>query len=74
MLFVIQPDWTLQLGEPVVDIKTIDVEDGPSIIIVLGERNLFCLKDSGTMLFSKNLETPVTCVLPYMAKPSTESE
>nr|CAI5860311.1 unnamed protein product [Callosobruchus analis] len=54
--------WCYNLGEYVLDMQTLDDDRGnkESWIIVLGERNLFCLKSKGKLKFMKRLEyTPV---------------
>ena len=45
--------------------KVISSDGGPWYIMVLGERNLYCLEDLGIVLFSKKLESYATCILPY---------
>ena len=60
-----QCDWSLPLNEPVVDMKVITTDSGPWYVMVLGERNLYCIEDLGALQFSKKLESISTCVLPY---------
>ncbi|XP_057195745.1 protein PTHB1 [Triplophysa rosa] len=58
-------DWTLVLGEEVLDICVPNTSPTLSSIFVLGERNLFCLKDNGQIRFMKKLEFNPSCFLPY---------
>lgn len=55
-------DWSYNLGENVLDIKTIHNEETKeSFILILGERNYFCLNQSGKLRFMKRLDyAPVT--------------
>ncbi|TRY97356.1 hypothetical protein DNTS_031697 [Danionella cerebrum] len=58
-------DWTLVLGEEALDICVPNTSPTMSSIFVLGERNLFCLKDNGQIRFMKKLEYNPSCFLPY---------
>ncbi|XP_073781881.1 protein PTHB1 isoform X4 [Danio rerio] len=58
-------DWTLVLGEEALDICVPNTSPAMSSIFVLGERNLFCLKDNGQIRFMKKLEFNPSCFLPY---------
>uniref|UniRef100_A0A672RFV6 Bardet-Biedl syndrome 9 n=1 Tax=Sinocyclocheilus grahami TaxID=75366 RepID=A0A672RFV6_SINGR len=58
-------DWTLVLGEEALDICVPNTSSAMSSIFVLGERNLFCLKDNGQIRFMKKLEFNPSCFLPY---------
>ena len=52
-------DWELELGEPAVDLQTIG-----SFIVVLGERHLYCLKDTGSVVWTRKLDYhPMCCNL-----------
>lgn len=55
----------MELGEEAVDLKIAVQEDGPSLILVLGERNLFCFKDDSELLFTKKLEHFFSVIHPY---------
>ncbi|KAJ8290864.1 hypothetical protein GJAV_G00018490 [Gymnothorax javanicus] len=57
-------DWTLVIGEQALDICIPSFSPSASIFI-LGERNLFCLKDNGQIRFMKKLEYNPSCFLPY---------
>ncbi|XP_062843657.1 protein PTHB1 [Trichomycterus rosablanca] len=58
-------EWTLILGEQVLDICVPSVSPSASSIFILGERNLFCLRDNGQIRFMKKLEYNPSCFLPY---------
>ncbi|XP_066512648.1 protein PTHB1-like [Hoplias malabaricus] len=58
-------EWTLVLGEQALDICVPSFSPMSSSIFVLGERNLFCLRDSGQIRFMKKLEYNPSCFLPY---------
>lgn len=58
-------EWTLVLGEEALDICVPNTSPVMSSIFVLGERNLFCLKDNGQIRFMKKLEFNPSCFLPY---------
>ena len=52
-------DWELELTESVVDIQTIGLS-----IVVLSEGHLYCLKDNGSMLWTRKLDYhPMCCTL-----------
>lgn len=59
-----QADWTLVIGEQALDICIPSLSPSASIFI-LGERNLYCLKDNGQIRFMKKLEYNPSCFLPY---------
>ncbi|XP_047217820.1 protein PTHB1 isoform X2 [Girardinichthys multiradiatus] len=59
------PDWTFVLGEQAQDISVPSFSHSSSSILVLGERNLFCLRDNGQIRFMKKLEFNPSCFLPY---------
>ncbi|XDV41008.1 hypothetical protein PO909_009955 [Leuciscus waleckii] len=58
-------EWTLVLGEEALDICVPNTSPLMSSIFVLGERNLFSLKDNGQIRFMKKLEFNPSCFLPY---------
>ncbi|XP_077056310.1 protein PTHB1 isoform X2 [Siphateles boraxobius] len=58
-------EWTLVLGEEALDICVPNTSPLMSSIFVLGERNLFSLKDNGQIRFMKKLEFSPSCFLPY---------
>ncbi|XP_041798162.1 protein PTHB1 isoform X2 [Chelmon rostratus] len=59
------PDWTFVLGEQALDLSVPSFSHSSSSIFVLGERNLYCLRDNGQIRFMKKLEFNPCCFLPY---------
>ncbi|XP_044065409.1 protein PTHB1 isoform X1 [Siniperca chuatsi] len=59
------PDWTFVLGEQALDLSVPSFSHSSSSIFVLGERNLYCLRDNGQIHFMKKLEFNPSCFLPY---------
>ncbi|KAF7655635.1 hypothetical protein LDENG_00052930, partial [Lucifuga dentata] len=59
------PDWTLVLGEQALDLSVPFFSHSSSSIFVLGERNLYCIRDNGQIRFMKKLEFNPSCFLPY---------
>lgn len=62
---VLQPDWTFVLGEQALDLCVPSFSHSSASIFVLGERNLYCLRDNGQIRFMKKLEFNPSCFLPY---------
>ncbi|XP_060761669.1 protein PTHB1 isoform X3 [Neoarius graeffei] len=58
-------EWTLVLGEQALDICVPSAAPSASSIFILGERNLFYLRDNGQIRFMKKLEYNPSCFLPY---------
>ncbi|CAF1140201.1 unnamed protein product [Adineta steineri] len=51
------PEWSFNLGECALGIQTTQrIKNTPQTIIVLGERNLFCLSDNGQLIFMSKFE------------------
>ena len=63
--FLLQVDWTLNIGEQALDISIMSFNQSASSVFVLGERNFFCLKDNGQIQFMKKLDCSPSCFLPY---------
>ncbi|KAM9851598.1 protein PTHB1 [Aulostomus maculatus] len=61
----LNPDWMLVLGEQALDLLVPSFSHSSSSIFVLGERNLYCLRDNGQIRFMKKLEFNPSCFLPY---------
>ena len=52
-------DWEIELGEPAIDVQTIG-----SHIVTLTERHLYCLKDTGSIVWTRKLDYhPMCCSL-----------
>lgn len=61
----IKPTWSLNLGELAMDIQYA-LSTTPTVI-VLGERSVFWLTDSGGLRLSKRLESDPMCMLSYQS-------
>ncbi|KAM4600656.1 protein PTHB1 [Polymixia lowei] len=59
------PAWSVVLGETALDLCVPSFSHSSSSIFVLGERNLYCLRDNGQIRFMKKLEYNPSCFLPY---------
>lgn len=59
------PDWTFVLGEQALELSIPCFSHSSASIFVLGERNLYCLRDNGQIRFMKKLEYNPSCFLPY---------
>jgi Bardet-Biedl syndrome 9 protein len=58
-------EWAYNIGEAALDIVAVTWANSYCDILVLGERNLFCLKDNGTLKFMKRLEYKPRCFHTY---------
>ncbi|XP_071103490.1 protein PTHB1-like [Haliotis cracherodii] len=58
-------DWAFNIGEQAIDISVISFQQTPPCVMVLGERNLFCLTDSGKLRYMKKFEFDPACFVPY---------
>ncbi|XP_077997147.1 protein PTHB1-like isoform X2 [Glandiceps talaboti] len=58
-------DWSYNLGEQALDIAVVSFVNAPPSIMILGERNLYCLKENGQLRFTKKLDYNASCFLPY---------
>lgn len=70
----IAPDFAINLGEHCVDLAIKTAAKGPSQILVLGERTLFCFKESGVLRFAKKLDFNPSCLHVYGTAPSTDED
>ena len=61
----VTPDWTLSLGESIIDMKVVSLEKSVSYLIVLGERNLFAIKENGSIWFMKKFDFNASCLTAY---------
>lgn len=68
----------VNLGEHAIDIKVVSAQGGPTQLLVLGERSLFCFKDNGVLRFMKKLDFNPTCITAYSVQsqpaPSTGAD
>jgi Bardet-Biedl syndrome 9 protein len=58
-------EWSYNIGEAALDVVAVSWSNSYCDILVLGEKNLFCLKDNGTLKFMKRLEYKPCCFHPY---------
>lgn len=66
----VTPDWTTVVGEPIIDLKVVvnDQEKSNSKttgIVVLGERNLFIIRDNGSIILSLKMDFSPVSFMPY---------
>lgn len=60
-------NWTYNLGEDVLDMRCITCSNHKeSFIVILGERNLYCLTDNGSLKFMKRFEYAPSCCTTYL--------
>lgn len=63
----LEPDWSYNIGEAVLDIQPVTLSSFEVGIVVLGERHLYCLKDSCTSVkYAKRLEYRPLCFRAYV--------
>ncbi|XP_033629589.1 protein PTHB1-like isoform X2 [Asterias rubens] len=58
-------DWSYNLGEAALDLSVTTSTQGSTSIMVLGERSIVCLKDTGAIKFMKKLEYSPSCFFPH---------
>lgn len=64
---VLLPDWSFNIGEPILGMDSVTLSSFENGIIVLGERTLYCLGDGCTSIkFAKRLEYGALCFFPYV--------
>ena len=61
-------DWSYNLGEPALDLAVVSFPQTPPSVLVLGERSIVCLKDTGSLRFMKKLEYNPSCFYAYTAR------
>lgn len=63
----IVPDWVIGLGETTQALQIVNSQrkEVPSTIMVLGERSLCAILDTGTVVFMKKLDFTPLCMLCY---------
>lgn len=63
----LEPDWSYNIGEAVLDINAVTLSSFEVGILVLGEKNLYCLKDNCVSLkYAKRLEYKALCFQAYV--------
>ena len=53
--------------------KVVPQEDGPALIMVLGERTLYCFRDDSKLMFSRKLYHHFSVLHPYKVEKKSES-
>ncbi|CAF2035963.1 unnamed protein product [Rotaria magnacalcarata] len=65
------PEWSFNLGECALGIQTTQrIRNASQTILVLGERNLFCLTDNGQLLFMSKFEYNPSTFIVYNSEVS----
>lgn len=63
----LEPDWSYNIGEAVLDIDAVVLSSFEVGILVLGEKNLYCLKDNcASLKYAKRLEYKALCFQAYV--------
>jgi Bardet-Biedl syndrome 9 protein len=63
----LEPEWSYNIGEAVLDIDAVTLSSFEVGILVLGEKNLYCLKDNCVSLkYAKRLEYKALCFQAYV--------
>ncbi|KAL2718938.1 protein PTHB1 isoform X1 [Vespula squamosa] len=66
----LEPEWSYNIGEAVVDIGAVTLSSFEIGIVVLGEKNLYCFKDTGASLkYTKRLDYKALCFHAYVIEP-----
>ncbi|XP_050465963.1 protein PTHB1 [Cataglyphis hispanica] len=66
----LEPDWSYNIGEAVLDIDAVTLSSFEVGILVLGEKNLYCLKDNCVSLkYAKRFEYKALCFQAYVIEP-----
>ncbi|KAG7198808.1 hypothetical protein KM043_001782 [Ampulex compressa] len=66
----LEPDSSYNIGEAVLDVEAVTLSSFEVGIVVLGERNLYCLKDGCSSLkYAKRLEYRPVCFRAYVIEP-----
>uniref|UniRef100_H2XR31 Protein PTHB1-like n=1 Tax=Ciona intestinalis TaxID=7719 RepID=H2XR31_CIOIN len=58
-------DWSFNLGENGVDLQVVQINDKSNVIMVLGERSIFCMDEGGGLKFMLKLDYNVACFHAY---------
>ncbi|XP_015784320.1 protein PTHB1 isoform X2 [Tetranychus urticae] len=66
----VTPDWSLQIGEPLIDLQAHTLSKKFSLIVALGERNLYIIRDSGIVSWMKKLNFTPYSLTSYLNQAS----
>ena len=73
--FHVQAEWTVNLGDHIMSIRAPHSLPGqPSQLLVLGERAVFGLRDTGQLRFMRKLDVNPGCAHPYRLMAGKEGE
>ncbi|XP_078489458.1 protein PTHB1-like [Ciona intestinalis] len=61
----ISVDWSFNLGENGIDLQVVQINDKSNVIMVLGERSIFCMDEGGGLKFMLKLDYNVACFHAY---------
>ncbi len=64
----IQPDWVYNIGEAVLDIDVVNHGNSSCTILIMGERNLFCLSETLVLRFMKKFDYNPSAFCAYPVK------
>lgn len=59
------PDWSYNIGENVFQLNVVKITVTEYCIVVLGERNLYCLTETGNLIFMKRFDFTPHCFHSY---------
>ena len=62
----VSPDWSVVIGESVLDIDVVQIEKKSTAIVILGERSILVLKENGSTIFTKKLDYTPACMTSYL--------
>ncbi|XP_015595990.1 protein PTHB1 isoform X2 [Cephus cinctus] len=65
----IEADWSYNLGEGVLDMDVVTLSSFEVGIVILGEKNVYCLRDNCAVKYAKRLEYEAICFHPYVIEP-----
>jgi Bardet-Biedl syndrome 9 protein len=69
------PEWSFNIGECALGIQTTQrIKNTPQTILVLGERNLFCLNDNGQLLFMSKFEYSPSSFIVYTNETKNDNQ
>lgn len=57
--------WVLNIGEPIIDIKTVVYLCSKESIVALGERNMYVISDKGKLTHMKHFDYSPVCFAAY---------
>lgn len=60
------PTWYYNLGEGILNIMALPLTSTETVIVILGEKNLYCLTDLGKLKFMKKLDFVPICLHAYV--------